>query len=328
MHCLDCHNHIGVEMGAYLSGSHPYAQMLPQMIGEGSAHGTTHWVVFPMVTNLACSLKELRAGRVVIASDSLEQIPYAWENRRMLEEVYLNFPKHAPNVYPFVMADPSRVTDLQARALVRLREENPGHRFYGLKFQTTMLQSPIKALLDAGRVFLDLAAEWDLPLLIHSSVYAKDPWAQASDILDIVEAHPKVRFCLAHSCRFDREYLQRVAALPNCWFDCSAHGIHCQLAVDAMPQVAAPERRFDTDYSRPEIVLRDLAQAFPNKMMWGSDSPYYSFVDARAGIALRSSYGAEAGYLHFLPAILQRHVAWENARRCFRLPLPDSGDQS
>jgi predicted TIM-barrel fold metal-dependent hydrolase len=324
---LDCHTHVGVEMGSYLQGNYPYAQMLPELLAQGETSGISHFVVFPMVTNLSLSLAGLRDGRIEEGADSLETVPYAWENRRLLDEVYRLFPgKSAGRVFPFVMGDPLRNTAAQVVALRELRSEQPEYRFYGLKFQTTILQAPIKSLLTEGRVFLDLAAEWDLPLLIHSSVLPSDIWAQASDILDIAEAFPQLHFCVAHSCRFDRVFLDRLASLPNAWFDCSAHRIHCQLAVADRPQVAPKERRFPSDYTRPEIVLRDLAEAYPTKLLWGSDAPYQSFADKTSGLSLFSSYKEEAACLHALPEVLRRRVAWENAINCFR--LPESGEVS
>ena len=131
-----------------------------------------------------------------------------------------------------------------------------------------------------------------------------------------------MRFCVAHSCRFDRVQLDRLARLPNAWFDCSAHIIHCHLACRDAPPVAPSERRFATDYTRPERVLRDLAEAYPGKLLWGSDSPYYSFA-ARGGTALFSSYGDEGACLHALPPPLLREVAFTNTQACFGLPIEE-----
>ena len=87
--------------------------------------------------------------------------------------------------------------------------------------------------------------------------------------------------------------------LPNTWFDCSAHCIHCDGAVADMPFIAPRSRRFDTDYTDPARVIADLAEAYPAKFMWGSDSPFYSYVgmlgDKR--LALISTYAREVAAL-------------------------------
>jgi predicted TIM-barrel fold metal-dependent hydrolase len=307
---IDCHTHVGIELGQYLTGGFPYGQHLSDLVSEGGAHGIDRWIVFPMVTHLAQNIEALRDGKV-LAEGALETVPYAWENRRLMFEITTLFPDAGRATLPFAMFDPARQAEAQAQALRALREE---YSFYGLKTQTTMLQSPIKSLLAEGRIFLELAQEWNLPVLIHSSVNPSDLWAQATDILDVAEQWPQVRFCLAHSCRFDRICLDRVAALPNCWFDCSAHGIHCVLATQNHPTVAPVERRFDSDYSRPGQVLCDLAAAYSDKLMWGSDAPYYSFASrvVDSTISLLSTYGAEVKYFDALPPAARQRAGYDN----------------
>ena len=307
---IDCHNHLGVELGSYLREEFPYAQHLETLVREGQAHGIERFVVFPMASNFAMNLRALREGEISL-EDGLETVPYAFENRRMLRETNELFPEAGRAAIPFAFFDPFREVQAQIEELGRLRKD---YKIYGLKTQTTMLQSPITSLREEGRAFLDLASEWDVPLLIHSSVLPSDIWAQAQDIIDIAGENPDVRFNAAHSCRFDREQLDRIAALPNIWFDCSAHVIHCALAAKNSPIVAPPERRFASDYNDAARVLRDLAEAYPEKLMWGSDSPYYSFVANVDGkpFALLSSYVQEADALHRLPENLKQRVAHDN----------------
>lgn len=297
---IDCHNHLGVDLLFYLHGEFPYAQDLPTLVGKGRPHGVTNWIVFPMVSNLGFAPRALLQGKLE-REGAVEKVPYAFENRRMLEEVYSLFPDEGRHFLPFMILDPERETDGQAEALRKLREEYP---FYGLKIQGTIIQSRVKGLLGAGAVFLELAREWNIPLIIHSSYLKSDIWSQSHDILDVAEANPDVRFCLAHSCRFERSSLDRLAGLPNCWFDCSAHGIHCDAVAQGLPIVAPEAKRFPSDYTRPARVLADLATAYPTKLMWGSDSPFYSYVGKHGTdlFSLRSTYGREAAALEGLSA--------------------------
>ena len=313
---IDCHNHVGADVMFYLRGEFPYAQQLVAMTTEGRALGVDRWIVFPFVINLSFDLAALRRGELVCGG--LERVPYAFENRRLLQEVYELLPDEGKHCLPFVMLDPMRETEVQVAELRRLRNEYP---FYGLKLQTTLIQADIKCLARQGRGFLDLAAEWDIPFLIHSSVVASDHWAQARDILDLAEANPRVRFCLAHSCRYDRECLERVAALPNAWFDCSAHCVHCDGAAADMAFVAPRERRFDTDYTNPARVMADLAAAYPTKFLWGSDSPYYSYVGVfeSGRLALMSSYAREVAALTAQPGEVIDRIANRNIRDWLKL---------
>ena len=313
---IDCHNHVGADIMFYLRGDFPYAQHLVAMTREGSALGVDRWIVFPFVINLSLRIEALRRGE--IEPGGLETVPYAFENRRLLKEVYELFPEEGKRCLPFVMLDPMREQAAQIAALRQLRADYP---FYGLKIQTTMLQSFIKTLGEEGRGFIDLAAEWDIPFLIHSSVGPDDPWAQASDILDVAEKFPYVRFSLAHSCRYDRECLDRVNALPNTWFDCSAHCIHCDGAVGDLPYIAERSRRFDSDFTNPARVIADLASAYPDKFLWGSDSPYYSYVAMLGSqrIALISTYEKEVGALRAQPPEVVARIANKNTRAWLKL---------
>lgn len=272
---IDCHNHVGADLLFYLHGDFPYAQHLVAMHDEGRALGIDRWIVFPFVSHLALDVTAFAANEIKDEQGRLHDVPYAFENRRLMREIYDLFPDEGKRMLPFVMVDPMRNTAAQAEELRRLRNQ---YRFHGIKLQTTILQADIKHLNDAGRVFLELAAEWDLPFLIHSSIADSDLWAQCGDILDIAEANPHLRFLLAHSCRYDKPSLDRVNELPNTWFDCSAHRIHCEGVVKGMPFVALKHRRFDTDYTDPARVIADLAAAYPTKFCWGSDSPFYSYA--------------------------------------------------
>lgn len=313
---IDCHNHLGVDLFFYLNGYHPYAQDLPSLVIEGRRHGVNRWVVFPMVANLWFDVPPMRSGKLVPGGP--EKVPYAFENERMLREVYELYPDLGRQTLPFVILDPQREPAAQIAHLRALRRKFP---FYGLKIQATMIRADAGALLTTGRGFVDLAAELDIPFIIHSSVAADDPWSEAGLLLRVAEAAPHVRFCLAHSCRFDRVYLDRVAELPNVWFDCSAHRIHCQAAVRGLEIIASPDRRFAADYRDPSSVLRALSDAYPKKLIWGSDTPFESYVAMHDGelLSLRSTYGEEVACLQALSPSSRRAVAHDNLLALLKL---------
>jgi len=306
---IDCHNHLGVDLFFYLNGYHPYSQDLPAMVTEGRHCGVDRWIVFPMVSNLTFDVPAMRTAKLV--AGGCEDVPYAFENERMLREIYDLYPDLGRFTLPFAILDPLRSPAAQ---IAKLRELHASRPFYGLKIQATMIQSDVGALLREGQGFLELAEELNIPFLIHSSVAPEDTWSQATTILKVAEATPSVRFCLAHSCRFDRACLDRVAALPNTWFDCSAHRIHCEGVVRGLGYVAPAARRFASDYRDPTVVLRDLAEAYPTKLIWGSDTPFQSYVAHIDGqfISLRSTYAEETACVQALPEPLRNAVGHDN----------------
>lgn len=291
---IDNHVHIGVDPLFYVNGWSPYALDVPRLLAEGADTGIDRWIVFPFVSYLGLDFAALRRGEIKTGPEA--EVPYTFENRRLLEEIARQNEENGKKLLPFLMADPGRFQNEQVREWESVIKS---HRVFGLKIQATIIRSPITALLEKGGVMLDFAEEHNLPVLIHSSIAPDDAWSQCADILRIAEARPGVRFVLAHSCRFHRPSLDRVAELPNTWFDCSAHIIHCECAVRGLPAVAIPGERFDSDYASPARVLQDLAEAYPHKLIWGSDAPFYSYEDA--GIQLRSTYRAEVDVLESLP---------------------------
>jgi len=305
---IDGHTHIGVDPMFYLLGNYPYALDWPTLMHHGDLAGIRQFVVFPMVTHLALSLEGMRRGEIT-TEGAWEKVPYAFENRRMMHEIVGLFPASASRALPLWMIDPSREQEAQVKALKELNKE---YAFVGLKIQATIIQSFILDLLKEGSCLMDYAEENNLPVLIHSSIHPDDPWSAAPDILKVVEARPHIRFNLAHSCRYHKPSLDRVAELPNAWFDCSAHRIHCELVPRGSLSVAIPEERFPSDYADPARVLADLASAYPDKLIWGSDTPFDSYVDKN--IQLISSYRQEADVLSSLDDEVKKRIAHDNTR--------------
>jgi hypothetical protein len=115
---IDCHNHLGADLLFYLlfylHGDFPYSQQLVQMQHEGGALGITHWIAFPFVSYAAMDVTKFRSGGIGFGQNGLETVPYAFENRRLLDECQKLFPEEGKRILPFVMVDPMRDTDAQA----------------------------------------------------------------------------------------------------------------------------------------------------------------------------------------------------------------------
>ncbi|MFA5688743.1 MAG: amidohydrolase family protein [Kiritimatiellales bacterium] len=303
---IDSHTHIGFDPLYYLQGWSPYCADLTRLFLDAEGAEIDRFIVFPFITYMDLDMEKLRRDQVALSNDP-DAVPYRFENKRLVTDIQRAPLEWREKIWPFLIGDPSRKP---AEQVAEWRKLSSGCRVYGIKFQTHTIQSPVLDLLNQGGCMLDFAEEKNLPLLIHASIHPNDRWSQCADILRIVETRPAIRFVLAHSCRFHRPTLERMAELPNAWFDCAAFIVHCACAENNLPAVAAPEQRFPSDYSCPGTVLNDLAEAFPEKLIWGSDAPYYSIEYDR--LQLRSSYRCERACLDAVSVALQERICCRN----------------
>ena len=211
----------------------------------------------------------------------------------MLREIYELYPDLGRATLPFVILDPEREPAAQTREAPRAPPRFP---FYGLKIQATMIQSDVGALLNEGRGFLDFAAEFNLPFH-HSFQY---------------RARRHVVAGLRHSGRggsnSERALLSR-AFLPLRSRVVWTVSRSCPTRGSIVPRTASTARassmvtatcakagrRFQADYRDPSAVLLALAEAYPTKLIWGSDTPFQSYVADIDGkfVSLRSTYAEE-----------------------------------
>lgn len=313
---IDAHTHVGTDPVNYRRGDFPYAQSAEDLIIRMDRWEVDAAVCFPFLYSAWYDFDAFLEGRIQHSGRTDAIAPYATENENLCREMYEAYPDCAGRLLPFMFFDPAREQAAQVAVLRDIAERWP---VFGLKTATSYLQSHITELLAEGSCLLDFAAEHDLPLMIHTTVHPGDPWADVHAILKVVRARPDVRFCLAHTCRFDRAALEEADALPNCFVDFSAFNIHCQLAVQDHPAVATVEKRFPADYRDPAVALQALADAFPETMIWGTDSPYYCFMsrfrdDVGQETVIQLKCGTDEEMMQFreLPEALRRRIGREN----------------
>lgn len=294
----DVHTHVGLDAGFFLRGWWPYASTAQDLLNRLDQAGIGRAVCFPFTLPSAFDPYTFAATGEIKLLD--RRVPFDRENALLRQE--LDRVDRQGRLLQFAMFDPAR----HPREQVKLIEPLVG-KIKGLKAQTTVLQSPIAELLGEGRVLMELAQKHNLPVLFHTSVAPKDAWAQVADCLKVAEAYPDIRFNLAHSLRFDKEYLKQAAGMKNVWVDCSAHLAHCQLATQNSPVVAPASRRVKADFDKPVEVLKTLHEMLGGKCLWGSDNPFMSWcADA---IRVIFSYEQEAAVLHGVPESVREDVA-------------------
>lgn len=316
---IDVHTHVGADPVNYLRGDFPYAQSAEDLMVRLDRWGVDAAVCFPFLYSSWFNFDEFLQGRLAKSSSTESEAPYALENENLCREIYEAYPACAGRLLPFMFFDPGRDQAEQVEVLRRIASKYP---VFGLKTASSYLQSHITDLLDSGSCLLDLAAEKNWPLMIHTSVMPGDPWAAVQAILKVVRARPDVRFCLAHTCRFDRRTLDEAAKLSNCFVDFSAFNIHCQLAERNHAAVVPAAERFPADYHHHAEAMTAIAEAYPDTMMWGTDTPYYCFMsrfvnDSGETVTVRLQCGTDTEINEFkkTPEQIRQQVGKENTLR-------------
>jgi predicted TIM-barrel fold metal-dependent hydrolase len=284
----DVHTHVGLDAGFFLRGWWPYAATTADLLAQMDAHGIDRAVCFPFT--LPTAFDPYAFGERNEVQLLPGRFPFDRENGLLAQEIERL--GHSERLLQFAMFDPSREVDRQVKAIRPLLG-----RIRGLKTQSTVIRSPVRALLDHGRPLMELVEQHNLPVLFHTSV--NDPWAHAADCLAVAQAFPRVRFNLAHSCRFHAPLLRECAATPNVWVDCSAHLAHCWLARQNSPAVAPISDRVVADYERPAKVLETIFAMLGDRYLWGSDNPYMSWCDDK--LKLVFTYAQEMDIVRALP---------------------------
>ena len=317
---IDIHSHAGVSLKAYARMEYPYAATIEGLYYRQLKGKIDINVVFPLSPDLYFDLNKLikKQNRVVAAKVPLSKTPYAVENELLLRELYDYCPELTQRFLPFVCVDPRRAIASQIEKICELCEK---YRIFGIKIVPPLCQSPITALLSEGKPLLDLARKHDWPVMLHTTCYAAEHYSRADLAFKVILRNPDVRFCLAHCIGFHRDFLGQAARLKNVWIDTSALKIQVLLAAEENPIVAAASRRFEADYSSHIKVMRALADAYPDKIIWGTDSPAYAYICRRrqaAGVIstfkLKACYEDEIAALDALPPDLQQKVCNFNSR--------------
>ena len=309
---IDAHTHVGISISNYIaSSSFPYAMSFEDLVVRMDLLGIDNSVVFP----LESSYYPLFGEDKPIDSPARSSFPYEKENKNLFYEIFNVFPEYAERTIPFAMFDPSSETVKQAALLEELHAQYP---LCGLKAVTTYIKSFVKNF-KPGNEIREFAVKHKLPITFHCSWLKNDIWANVFDVLEIAEANPEINITLAHSARFSKAVLDRADALPNCFVDISAFQIHCDLATNRTEHVALDDDAFDADYSNPEETLLKLAEAYPDTILWGSDTPCHcfsqKFTDSEGSVIechLHSRYDREMNILKSLPKEVQQKIAYEN----------------
>jgi predicted TIM-barrel fold metal-dependent hydrolase len=319
---IDIHSHAGISIknysyAEYPYAEYPYAETLESLYYKQLAHNVDINVVFPFAPELFYDIDHLiKTGTLKEPENPRETIPYQHENTFLLKELYEFLPEFSEHFLPFVCFSPKSHFKEQLQVISNLAEK---YDIFGIKVNPALCQAPVKALNDCGELF-SFAEEQNIPLLFHSSCIKEEQYSYATDILDLADKYPGNRFCLAHCIGFHKYFLKQADAMSNVWVDTAALKIQVQLAFENSPFMASGKEKFDADFSDHKKVMQALVQSFPKTIIWGSDSPAYSYIVDRINadgssseFRLKARYEDEINALNALPQNDQLIVANNNS---------------
>src|SRR4051812_38960605 len=156
----DVHTHVGIDAGFYLRGWWPYGATAGDLIENMDRHGIDRAVAFPFTLPSAFDAQAFAERNELVLLPG--RFPFDRENALLAQEIERIGPAR---LMQFAMFDPGREIAKQVESI-----ESIVGRVAGLKTQSTVLRSPVRALLDSGRGLMDLAEKYDLPVLFHTSV--------------------------------------------------------------------------------------------------------------------------------------------------------------
>jgi len=316
---IDIHSHAGVSLKSYMCKEYPYAATIEGIAFRQEIFGVDVNVVFPYSCELYFDFLYLKKGICKPAKKPVSPVPYEIENELLLKEVYQYCPEYDGRFIPFISVDPVREVKKQVKNILSLEKK---YKIYGIKIVPVICQSSILGLLDEGKDFIEIAKERNWPFTIHTTVHPLETFSHAKLVFKVIEKNPEVRFCLAHCIGFDKYYLSLADSMKNVWVDTSALKIQVQLTEQNHPIAAEKKQRFDADYTDHKKVLRALVDAFPDTIVWGTDTPAYSYIAKRKQGKGKNSYvetWAKATYqdeidaLKSLPEDLMMKIANKNS---------------
>jgi predicted TIM-barrel fold metal-dependent hydrolase len=302
---IDIHSHAGIQIREAAQINFPYCSSIEDLAYRQKANGVDVSSVFPAGPDLFFDLPALiETGRKEPAAHPISRAPYERENRLLLTDVFRFCPEHSRRFLPFVSVDPGRLVGEQMAILRELEEEFP---IYGVKIAPVATQTKVTELLREGEAFFEFFAARNWPILFHVAVSRGEEFSQAADTLRVIERHPELRYCLAHCIGFHRQHLEQADALPNVWVDTAALKIQVELACQNSALMALPPDRIECTFSDHIEVLRELVERFPKTIIWGTDSPYHSYITRRlqgegvyAEFRLKGTYEQEKAALNAL----------------------------
>ncbi len=198
--------------------------------------------------------------------NSSESIPYEVENIYLIQEIdRWNFNNI---ILPFISIHPRINVTEQLEVIVRLMRIT---KIYWLKFHTLDTLSYIDNFFKNDEI-INFCKQYKLPILIHSANF--DWFENCNNIFHFAEKYKDINILIAHMMWFSNIFFERLKNYKywNLFFDCSPFLWMCK-----MYETYKNENCLNLNYANPKDVLLFLYKNFPNRLICGSDQPFWKF---------------------------------------------------
>ncbi len=283
---IDVHSHCGgMDLSNFLHYRYPCSQDIVDLYFKCKGSNVAHQVVFPMPTSSYYDIPAYWKHGIYKPSGFCN-FPFEKENEYLLKAVEkISFPhQHFLPFLSFSLQD--KVKEQESYFVNNIFK----HRqlVWGLKFHTSVDQK--NALeIEKESQFMDIITEMQRPLIIHTGFNeCSDPMK----VLELASRHPNTNVCAAHFGAFSKDFANLLDDYPykNLFFDTSGLFSLCRYIKESGRNDVV-----ELNYGKPMEVLEHYFMRFPERILWGTDSPWYNSADLNEKNSLIEprSYGDE-----------------------------------
>jgi predicted TIM-barrel fold metal-dependent hydrolase len=266
---IDAHSHSGgIDMYAFQHDCSHMTQNMRDLSKKMKEAEIDYFIVFPLASAIYFDTRKF-------TKSGLEDWPYQLNNRALFYE--LNF--SGENALPFAIMNPSIDVKEQISYLETLTKKE---MIFGLKFHPRASHESITKLRNSP--MLDFMREHKLPMTIHSDFHHTN-YSNPLQIFPLLDENPDLKFCIAHSGYFNKEFLTNAIQYANLFIDCSPFNAMCATFSALKPS----SKIVNLNFSNPSDALLELYKLIPKQLLWGSDEPWSSIND----ISRKTQFGGD-----------------------------------
>lgn len=302
---IDAHTHIGgVSYTNMLLGGYPYSQSVDELLKEMNTNGISHAITTPFPVFYGHRKEVLVDEALAQVLLQYEKFPYCFANRMMLEEIKIF---GEGRFFPFVLMALNKDLEKQIEYISKLSEK---YKIYGVKLYTVYDNVCLSEMINS-HIFTEFLKRYKYPIMIHSSF---DGAGDANDIVKFAEAYPEININIAHMARFKKKSLEEIKKLSNVYLDFSPFLMLCEF----MKNIKKDDGNgvfCDLNYEDPFDVLCYITEEFPQKIMYGSDAPFYTvfeYSDMKSKEETRFVYKDTVKLLYKLPENIRERIVSKN----------------